>query len=223
MTTTAQLLARIEQLEQRLGAVEDREAIERLQYQYGFYLDNRMWREVADLFTDANPSIEIGRRGNYVGKERVYRFLHEVLGQGRWGLCKDEIINHMQLQMVTTLYGDRRTARSRSRAIVQGNSPPGSGSMLWAEGLYENDYVKEAGTWKIQRIWWVPTFYVQVAGFDRAVFQSGPESREFPPDSPSAPPDSGLGRLFPPFHYLHPFTDETVPSPASRNAAGSNS
>jgi hypothetical protein len=217
MPTTGELLDRIAQLEERLGIVEDREAIERLQYQYGFYLDNRMWREVADLFTDAAPSIEIGRRGSYVGKDRVYRFLRDVLGEGRWGLVKDEIINHIQLQMVTTLSGDRRTAKSRSRAIVQGNSPPGSGSMLWAEGLYENDYVKEAGSWKIQRLWWVPTFYVKVAGFDQAVFQSGPESSDFPPDVPSAPPDGALGRSFPPFHYVHPVSGAKVPSPASRS------
>jgi SnoaL-like domain len=209
------LLARIAVLEERLGAVEDREAITRLQYQYGFYLDNRLWREVVDLFADEGASVEIGRRGVYLGKERIFQFMNDVLGQGRRGLLKDEIINHIQLQMVITLARDRHTAKARSRALVQGNSPPGSGSLLCSEGIYENDYVKEGGTWKIQRLWWVPTFYCQIAGFDRASFQSGPESREFPPDRPSAPPDAALGRSFIPFHYAHPITDALVPSPAS--------
>lgn len=42
--------ARLRLLEERLAAVEDREAIERLQNQYGYYLDNRMWDEVVELF-----------------------------------------------------------------------------------------------------------------------------------------------------------------------------
>lgn len=201
-------------IENRLGLIEDREAIERIQYQYGFYLDNRMWDEVAALFSDESPSIEIGQRGNYIGKERVHRFLRDVLGGGRWGLLKDEIINHIQLQLVTTIADDRLTAKCRSRALVQGNSPPGSGKMLLSEGLYENDYVKEAGIWKIKRIWWVPTYYFEVAGFENAVFDSGPENKDFPPDHPSSPRDEALGRRFLPFHYAHPFTGEAVPAPS---------
>jgi len=196
--------------------LEDQAAIERLQYQYGFYLDNRMWYEVACLFADTGASIEIGRRGNYLGKERIHQFLHEVLGQGRWGLLKDEVINHIQMQLVTTVAQDRQTARARCRAIVQGNSPPGTGSLLWAEGIYENEYVKENGVWKIQRLWWSPTFYVQMAGMDKAVFQSAPVDETYPPDVASVAPDAGLGRTFIPFHYVHPITGVSVPSPATR-------
>ena len=215
MSETAELMAQIRTLSDRLAAVEDRAAIERLQNQYGFYLDNRMWDEVAGLFTDDEPSMEIGRRGNYVGKDRVLRFLRDVLGGGRWGLLRDEIINHIQLQMVVTLADDRRSARMRSRALVQGNSPPGTGKMLLAEGIYENLFVKEGESWKIKRLWWIPTYYFMVDGFDKAVFDSGPEDTDFPPDTPSAPIDENLGRRFPPFHYSHPFTGKTVPAPVA--------
>ncbi len=214
VTENANILAQIADIQLRLGLIEDHQEIERLQNQYGFYLDNRMWREVSELFCDDKPSLEIGQRGSYVGKERVYRFLSEVLGQGRWGLLKDEIINHIQLQMVITVASDRQSAEMRSRALVQGNSPPGSGKMLLAEGVYENEYVKVADIWKIKRVWWVPTFYFEVAGFDGAVFDSGPESTSFPPDIPAPPRDAGLGRRFLPFHYLHPFTGAEVASPS---------
>lgn len=210
------LTAQIRELSARLAAVEDREAIARLQNQYGFYIDNRMWDEMADLFTDNAPSMEIGRRGNYIGKDRILRFLTQALGGGRWGLLKDEIIHHIQLQMVITLGDDGTSAQMRSRAMVQGNSPPGTGKMLMAEGLYENTYVKEGGVWKIQRLWWIPTYYFMVDGFDKAVFDSGPEDADFPPDTPSAPIDEALGRRFPPFHYHHPFTGETAPAPSAR-------
>lgn len=211
--TIEQLQGRLQDLEQRLAQVEDVQEIERLQYIYGFYIDNRMWPEMASLFCHDAPSIEIGRRGRYIGRERVLRFLTEVLGGGRWGLVTNELINHIQLQPVITVASDGRSARMRSRAIVQGNSPPGSGKLLWAEGHYENEYVKENGRWRIKHLGWVPTFYAEMPGFERAVFQSGPPSETFPPDLPSAPQDEKLGRSFLPFHYRHPFTGAEVPSP----------
>jgi len=211
----ADLAAEIADLRARLERVEDREAIVRLQYQYGYFIDNRMWEEMAALFADDAAEIEIGQRGAYVGRDRILRFLREVLGGGRRGLLRDEIIHHIQLQPVVTLSGDGQTAHCRARAQVQGNSPPGLGQFLFAEGLYENSYVKQADGWRIKRLWWVPTYYFQIAGFDQAVFDSGPESAEFPPDRPSAPKDAGLGRRFPAFHYAHPVTGAAVGGPAS--------
>ncbi len=88
--------------------------------------------------------------------------------------------------------------------------------MLLAEGVYENEYVKENGRWAIKRLWWVPTYYFEVAGFDAAVFDSGPPDAAFPPDRPSFPKDEALGRRFPPFHYRHPLTGEAVPGPTGK-------
>ncbi|WP_326761623.1 nuclear transport factor 2 family protein [Streptomyces phaeochromogenes] len=205
-------------LERRLAAVEARDAVERLQYQYGFYLDNRMWDELAELFCDdahGPPSIEIGRRGSYTGRDRVREFLVEVLGEGRWGLVTDEVIDHIQLQPLITVAEDGRTARCRSRALILGNSPPGTGRLLLAEGLYENRYVKQGEEWRIERLHWVPTFYTTVGDFDRAVFESAPPSELIPPDVASVPADKRLGRQFLPFHYPHPVTGAESPVPAA--------
>jgi hypothetical protein len=214
VTDVDALIGRIGQLEARLQVLEDEREIARIQNIYGFYLDNRMWREIADLFAE-DGEIEIGRRGAYRGRERVHRFLEEVLGQGRWGLAREEIINHVQLQMVITVAPDGGAAKMRSRALIQGNSPPGQTRMLLAEGLYENDYVRQDGRWMIQRLWWAPTFYFTVPGFETAVFESGPVSQDFPPDSPPRGKHPRLGRDFPPFHYDHPITGAPARIPAS--------
>jgi hypothetical protein len=218
MTDSQALINRISELEHRLALLEDEREIARLQNIYGFYLDNRMWGEIAALFCE-DGEIEIGRRGGYRGRVRVRRFLEQVLGQGRWGLLENEIIHHIQLQMVITIALDRQTAQMRSRALIQGNSPPGQTRMLLAEGLYENAYCREAGRWMIKRLWWVPTYYFTVPGFETAVFESGPASDAFPPDTPPRTPHPGLGRDFPPFHYAHPFTDAPTPIPTSGQQA----
>jgi hypothetical protein len=201
-------------LEDRIARLEDERDIIRIQNIYGFYLDNRMWREVADLFAD-DGEMEIGRRGVYRGRERIHRFMQDVLGGGRWGLLTNEIINHIQLQMVITVAPDRSTAQMRSRAIVQGSSPPGGPTQMQAEGLYENTYVRVNGAWLIQRLFWVPTFYFNVPGFESAVFESGPASAEMPPDGPPRPADADLGRAFLPFHYPHPMTGAAGKTPVS--------
>lgn len=198
-------------LQARLARLEDKEAIERLQYAYGYYIDNRMWSEMTDLFVEDGGEIEIGRRGVYVGKQRIQQFLHDVLGGGRWGLNANEIINHVQLQPLITVAADGLTAQARARAMVQASPPPGGDTMMWAEGLYENRYAKENGVWKIARLWWVPTFYVSVPGFGSVAFASAPESQTVPPDRPPPAPDAGLGRIFPPFHYPHPVTGRAAP------------
>lgn len=223
MDNREDLLKRIENLEHKLevlledrvGMLEDIEAIKRLQRMYGYYLDNRLLDEIADLFADKEATIEIGQRGRYVGKERVRRFLIEVLGGGRQGLNHHEIINHLQHQGIVTVDPDRNHAQARWRAVVQGSPPPGGKTMMWAEGVYENTYVRENGTWKIARLWWVPTFYVNLPGYDSVAFDSGPPSQTYPPQAPSVPVDTDLGRRFAPFHYRHPVTGAIVTRIAS--------
>jgi SnoaL-like domain len=205
----------IAQLQHSLGILEDKDEIQRLQYAYGFFLDNRMFREIADLFASEGAWIEIGGRGRYKGKERIHRFLLEVLGGGRWGLAKNEVINHVQQQLFITVANDRQSARARARAEVQGNSPPDSPTFLFADGIYENEYIREGGQWRILSIRVTMTYY---AALERRslTFPTAPPSTTFPPDLPSqqalAP---GLGRQFNEFHFRHPITGEALRTPVS--------
>jgi SnoaL-like domain len=205
-------------LEHRIGILEDVEAIKRLQRIYGYYLDALQYDAIADLFADRGAAIEIGQRGRYLGKENVRKFLVDVLGIGRPGLEKHQIINHMQHQAVVDVAPDRQRAKARWRALIQASSPPRDGSpvapqgdeaMMWAEGVYENSYVKEDGIWKIEVMWWSPTFYV-LHPQKRLWFESTPISTTFPPQTPSAAPNPSLGRVFVSYHYSHPVTGSDV-------------
>jgi SnoaL-like domain len=197
-----------------IGVLQDKDEIQRLQYAYGFFIDNRMFREMADLFADNDAYMEIGGRGLYRGKERIHKFLLDVLGDGRWGLAKDEVINHVQEQMLITVDPDRRRAWARSRAQVQGNSPPGTPQLLLADGIYENQYVREGGLWKIQGIRVAMTYYAAVQR-ERIWFPTAPPSTSLPPDAPSQPVVPELGRQFNAWHFRHPVTGQQLPIPAS--------
>lgn len=206
--------AELAEARHRIGLLEDKNAIERLQYAYGFLIDNRMFRELADLFADEGAWIEIGERGRYYGKENIHRFLHEVLGSGRWGLIENEVINHVQQQLLIEVDEDRQHARARARAEVQGNSPPDTPHFLFADGIYENDYIKENGRWKILGIKVTMTFY---AALERARiwFTTAPPSETLPPDAPGAPAVDSLGRQFNAFRFAHPVTGEALAVPVS--------
>jgi len=198
----------------RIALLEDRNEIERLQYAYGYFIDNRMFREMVDLFCDDGCWIEIGQRGRYYGKEHIHRFLLEVLGDGRWGLLKDEVINHVQQQPIITIAEDRRHAWSRARAQVQGNSPPDTPHFLLADGIYENEYVREEGGWKILGVTVTMTFYTALERA-RIWFPSAPPSETMPPDAPSQPVIEALGRQFNLWHFRHPVEGYEIPIPTS--------
>lgn len=201
-------------LREQLGVLQDKDAIRELQYTYGYFIDNRMFREMADLFANQGAWMEIGNRGRYLGKERIHAFLHEVLGNGRWGLLRDEVINHVQQQMIITIDADRQHARARSRAQVQGNSPPDTPHFLLADGVYENEYVREDGRWKILGITVTMTYYASLVR-DRISFPTMPPSEALPPDAASQPVNADLGRQFNSFHFRHPMTGKVLPVPHS--------
>jgi hypothetical protein len=97
---------------------------------------------------------------------------------------------------------------------VQGNSPPDTPYFLFADGVYENEYVREDGRWKILGLTVTMTYYTTLVR-ERIWFPTSPPSEALPPDLPAQPVDAKLGRQFNPFHFRHPVTGEVLPTPHS--------
>jgi hypothetical protein len=194
------LLQEVAALKQEVGRLRDESEIRQLQYRYGYFDEQFQWDRLLDLFADGDCSVEIGARGKYLGKERVGRFYREVIAQNRTQLSRNQIYNHLQLQMVITVDPDGLHARARSRTFIQGSRGEGSSLML-AEGVYENSYIKQAGIWKIQHMYWAPTFYANVTGIESIKFSGVAESEAIPPDSPARTPDPVIGRVLVPYHF----------------------
>ena len=74
----------VRRLEHALGLLEDKDEIRRLQYCYGYFMDNRMFREMVELFADHGAWMEIGGRGRYEGRERIHAFLLDTTVHPAW-------------------------------------------------------------------------------------------------------------------------------------------
>ena len=61
-------------MENRLGIVEDIEAIKKLQKAYGYYVEHMMYQEIVDCFSDSQDVRLNWLEGQYLGKEGVEKY-----------------------------------------------------------------------------------------------------------------------------------------------------
>ncbi len=194
----AALKSQIAQLAHQIQNSQDVFAINNLQDAYGYYVDKTKWDEVADLFTD-DGSVEIGLRGVYKGKERVRAYMQH-LGD----LKEGSLFNHSQLQPIVTIAPDGLTAKGRWRAFIQVGQLRTRAQ--WGEATYENDYVKEAGVWKIKKLHAYFTYYVNYyKGWDQGGDPPPGPIPGLPPDEPPTETYKLYPDVYiPPYHYKNP-------------------
>jgi hypothetical protein len=190
-------------IEHEMQLLEDTKAIKRLQRAYGYYVDKKLSREIGALFAD-NPATtaEIGGSGVYVGKTRIAEYYDRIIGGE--GLKPGQLFNHMILQGIVHVADDGLTAKGRWRALIQIGEH--GQSAIWAEGPYENQYVKENGVWKFASVHWYQTFSAPYApGWHKAPQPLDPPLADFPPDRPpSVSYQSYPSAYQPPYHFKNP-------------------
>jgi ketosteroid isomerase-like protein len=178
------------------GLVRDEHQIEVLQRTYGYLVDKNLWPQIADLFTD-DGTLEIGGRGVFVGKARVLQYL-KWLGQPERG----KLYDHTQMEPVVTVASDGLTAKGRWRALIFGADLDKRMDFL-GDAIYENEYRKENGVWKISKL---HAYFVLYTDFQRGWGETfwaltAPEI-DMPPDrKPSARYEIYPGNTFVPYHY----------------------
>jgi hypothetical protein len=139
---------RIASIQAEASRIEDYNQLRNLQQIYGFYYDEALWDQVADLFAD-DATLEVGGNGVYVGRESIRRYFYGLTG-GRQGLVQGELNNQGQLSPVITLAADGQSAEARWRVLIQ--DAVFNQQANWGAGVYENRYIKQNGVWKIQRL-----------------------------------------------------------------------
>jgi hypothetical protein len=201
----------IAQLAKRVRKLNDETQAQNLQHSYGYYLDRKMWDDVADLFLD-DGILDLGQRGVYMGKARIHRALEVFYGPSP--LRKGELFDHIHLATVVTIAPDGRRAGARTSQL----------SMLglngeyarWDIGTYENEFVKEDGTWKIKAVHYYPRMATDYdKGWAVDAIPAPGESKDFPPDRSSMQTCASYPDVcYVAFHYANPVTGKPVRYPA---------
>jgi len=206
----AALDAELASLEQEIGLLEDTKAIKRLQRAYGYYVDKKLSREIGALFADdPATTAELGSSGVYVGRARIAEYYDRIIGGE--GLKPGQLFNHMILQGVVHVAPDGLTAKGRWRALIQIGEH--GESATWAEGPYENEYVKEDGVWKFSKVHWYQTFSAPYSpGWHKAPEPMNPPLADFPPDRPPSVVYGSYPAVYqPPYHYANPVSGRCEP------------
>jgi hypothetical protein len=212
----------IEDLEARLKALEDSnrtlqdiEDIKKLQRIYGYYVERGQLDEVAELFSDS-PDVTFGPSYNVsVGKENVRRMFSSQRAFGAsQGTTPDDYLHiTMPVSGVVDVHEDGKTAKARWYALMYlHNATPGGGA-VFGVGMYENEYIKEDGRWRILRLQFDDIFLSPYeegwaktpklwAKLREMADSAGPPLGEIP-DQPRS--KSPFGDQMP-FHYKHPIT-----------------
>lgn len=205
----ALLRARVAEYRHRVDLLVSQDKIENLQAAYGYYFDKALWGEVSDLFAE-DGSFEYGQMGVYVGRAHIARALRLLDSPGP---AAGHLNVHMQLQAVIHVSQDGLSAKARWRGMVQLARPNSSG--VWGEGVYENEYVRQQGVWKISKLHFYPTGFTDYdLGWARSALPMPGPSAVLPPDLPPTEVYRAYpGVYIPPFHYVHPVTGEPIRAP----------
>jgi hypothetical protein len=207
----AALAKRAADLSARAQRITDEIDVTNLQHEYGYYVDRKMWDDVAELFA-TDGTMEIGLQGVYAGRTSIRRGLNAF---GPAGLADGEINDHIHLQTIVTVAPDGRIARARGTEI--GMTTAGSGRARWSQSIYENEFVKRNNVWQFKSMHVYPRFIVDAEKGWAKDAQPAPEpSREFPPDRPP----TETYEIYPhfhiaPLHFDHPVTGRPPQYPAS--------
>lgn len=135
----------------RVAALRDETEVQNLQHAFGYYLDRKLWDDVADLFA-ASGSMELGARGAYLGRERIRMALETFHGAAP--LKRGELFDHLLFGTVVTIAPDGKRAAARTVQLAQLGQ---TGEFAkWELGLFENQFVKEQGRWKLSAVRYFP-------------------------------------------------------------------
>jgi bile-acid 7alpha-dehydratase len=145
-------MSNVSDLERRISALEDVEAIKRLKYRYWRHLDLKQWDDLATCFAkDASVSYGGGKYA-FQGVDAIMGFLRTSLGRDTGSVT----IHHghhpeIDLTSATTARG------SWALYNYMFNEQQNRGIRIGA--YYHDDYVKVGGEWKFQHIGYTTLFH----------------------------------------------------------------
>lgn len=198
---------------------------------------------MTDLFSNHPDAYVQFLNGRFKGKEsirRLYigRWSNYFVG-GRNGPIEGWLLDHLIAQDVVDFQPGTNIVKYRGRTLMSAGTHkslpaeyPGGHRQWWEGGVYENEYIKEDGVWKIFRLRYYPFWHGNFEEGWKHAQEFVPLFKEVYPANPGAPDELCEGEmLWPdtrvvPFHYPHPVTgkhvaEEDMQAPKWRQPASS--
>jgi hypothetical protein len=146
--------ARVHRLSQNVERAESVRAVKRVQETYAQYTQFGLWTDMAALFADT-AQLSYGK-DTAQGREAIQKYFLSRFGGGTHGLAPGGLHTQMVLRPLVNVSADGQTAKGRWWEF----SMTGQYGVKaeWAAGIFENEYVRERGVWKISRLHYHPMF-----------------------------------------------------------------
>jgi len=191
----------VDELRAKLTRQEDIEALRRIAYAYGYFMDNALTSEVKAMFADEMEYCEVSGYGMYRGRKGCDTMWTSVVGvslQDENGhLAFGRLAKHYLLSDMIDVATDGKTAEGRFNYIAFAGAFGRKGSARHQIGVYRMGFVQENGVWKIRRF----SLVFDAIDYDFDNWAMKPGMRCPPPNVP--PPDG-------PYTYYHPFPETGV-------------
>jgi hypothetical protein len=146
--------ARVHRLSQNVDRAESVRAVKRVQEAYSQYSQFGLWTEMAALFAD-NAHLSYGK-DSARGRHAIERYFVTSFGKGTHGLEPGGLHTQMVLRPLINVSADGQRAQGRWWEFSMIGRFGATAN--WAAGIFENEYVRERGGWKISRLRYHPMF-----------------------------------------------------------------
>ncbi len=205
--------ATLAMLEARIRVMNDEDQVRNLQAAYNYYVDRKMWDDVADLFA-ADSVLEVGAVGIYDGPKGARRAMERM---GTAGLTRGQLNDHLLFDDVAEILPGAGEARLRGFELgLVGDVS--SGEEHWEVNVIDNRFVKEGGIWKVREMRIFPLLRSEYhQGWGSSRLSEPVPTGALAPDHPVPHADAGSqDSLIPVFHAPNPATGRPVALPAGK-------
>ena len=145
----------LDALARDVGRLESLRTVKTLQKSYAHYAQYGLWGEVADLFAEDATFVFDGE--TISGKAAIRDFLAKRYGAGADGLADGKVSTMLIETPLINLSADGESAKGRWHFIA---FLAAAGDASIEGGIFENDYAREDGAWRIK----TARYYPQYAG-----------------------------------------------------------
>ena len=126
------------------------ESIKQLKYKYMRCLDQKLWSEMAECFTEDASSAYSGGKYAYEGRDAILEFLEKSMGHEEF--LSSHRVHHPEIQLTSA------TSATGVWALEDVVIDTRFDITIRGAAFYEDEYVKQDGHWRIQSTGYTRTY-----------------------------------------------------------------